>query len=604
MKKFILTLLVIVTFTSLISINGFSESSAIEFRSIDGSGNNINNPTWGEANFQLLRMTSPAYNGASFSEPRGGLLTSSLPSARDVSNAVATQIGNVPDPDGVSNMAWQFGQFLDHDIDLTGGATPAEPFDIIVPCPDPFFDPLPCDNEVIGLNRSVFDPSTGTSDPRQQLNQITAYIDASNVYGSDAVRANDLRENLGSGKLRTSIASNGEVLLPFNTNGLPNAGGTGSSFFIAGDVRANEQAGLTAMHTLFVREHNRLAQDIGDRLAANEPALVQKRDQFLNDNPGLDQGDFIYEAARAVVGAQIQIITYEEFIPVLLGPGALTPYSGYDDLVNVQITNEFSTAAYRFGHTMISSLLHQLGGPSVPLATAFFNPLFLVNNGADGLLGAFGLFPAQKVDNLVDDSLRNFLFGPPGAGGFDLVSLNTQRGRDHGIASYNDVRTELPGISPAVDFLDMTGGDAVLAANFASTYTSIDDVDLWPGGLAELHHNGGLVGKTFFIILVDQFERLRDGDRFFYLAEGVLSHLEIFDPDLENTRLSDIIERNTIMVSMQNNMMKVPRSPVGGEMILVDTTTLMLAGTQYMAAWLIPVIVSAVGFGIVILRKI
>jgi len=139
MKKFILTLLVIVTFTSLISINGFSESSAIEFRSIDGSGNNINNPTWGEANFQLLRMTSPAYNGASFSEPRGGLLTSSLPSARDVSNAVATQIGNVPDPDGVSNMAWQFGQFLDHDIDLTGGATPAEPFDIIVPCPDPFF---------------------------------------------------------------------------------------------------------------------------------------------------------------------------------------------------------------------------------------------------------------------------------------------------------------------------------------------------------------------------------------------------------------------------------------------------------------------------------
>ena len=594
MKKFILTLLVIVTFTSLISINGFADSFAIEFRSIDGSGNNFNNPTWGQANFPLLRMTSPAYNDGT-SEPRGGLLTSSLPSARGVSNAVATQIGDVPDPNGVSNMAWQFGQFLDHDIDLTGGATPAEPFNILVPIGDPFFDPGSTGTEEITLNRSVF--ITDGSGVRQQKNLITAYIDASNVYGSDAVRANDLRENDGSGKLRTSIANNGEVLTPFNINGLPNAGGPSSSLFIAGDVRANEQAGLTAMHSLFVREHNRLAQDIDDRLTANEPALVQK----FNDS-GLSQGDFIYEAARAVVGAQMQIITYEEFIPVLLGPNALTPYSGYDNSVNVQINNEFSTAAYRFGHTMISSLLHQLGGPSVPLASAFFNPSFLVNNGADGLLGAFGLNPAQKIDNLVDDALRNFLFGPPGSGGFDLASLNTQRGRDHGIASYNDVRNDLPGISPVANFLEMTGGDAVLAAAFASSYTSVNDVDLWPGGLAEPPHNGGLVGKTFFIILVDQFERLRDGDRFFYLAN--LSHLDIFDPDLENTHLSDIIVRNTIMTSMQNNMMKIPRSPVGGEMILVDTTTLMLAGTQYMAAWLIPVIVSAVGVGMVILRKI
>jgi len=106
MKKFILTLLVIVTFTSLISINGFADSFAIEFRSIDGSGNNFDNPTWGQANFPLLRMTSPDYNDGT-SEPRGGD-PSSLPSARLVSNDVVAQSGDVPDPNGVSNMAWQF----------------------------------------------------------------------------------------------------------------------------------------------------------------------------------------------------------------------------------------------------------------------------------------------------------------------------------------------------------------------------------------------------------------------------------------------------------------------------------------------------------------
>ncbi len=588
MKKFVLAILLSLTIASLISINELAESAAfgLEFRTIDGSANNLANSQWGQAGQPLERLLQNGYDDG-LSVPRGGT-PSSLPSARVVSNFVSDQNMLIPDPNGVNNMYWVFGQFLDHDIDLTGAADPAEPFNIPVPMDDPVFN-----GPVIPLDRSVY-VGDGIITIRQQLNGITAYIDASNVYGSDATRADYLRENDGSGKLKTSFANNGEVLLPFNLIGLPNAGGPASSLFIAGDVRANEQVGLTALHILFVREHNRIADDLATRLADNEPALVQKK----NDS-GLSQGDFIYQAARAVVGAQVQIIAYEEFLPLLLGPGALRAYSGYDSSENSQIANSFSTAAYRVGHTMVSPELTRLGDSPVPIATAFFNPQLLVNDGADSLLGGLGLATGQKVDILIIDGLRNFLFGP--GSGLDLASLNIQRGRDHGLPSYNDARMGLSGISPVADFLEMTGGDANLAADFASAYNSVNDVDLWAGGLAEPAVNGGMVGETFFLILVDQFERLRDGDRFFY--SNNLSHLEILDPYLEHTSLSKIIVRNTVMESMPANMFIVPFNAVGGEGIPIDKIALLLAGTQMTAAWMIPVIVAGIGIAIVIARK-
>ena len=92
---------------------------------------------------------------------------------------------------------------------------------------------------VILFNRSLYDPAsgTGTDNPRQQLNEISTWIDASNVYGSDSERAEALRTLDGSGRLRTSAGN----LLPFNSAGLPNAGNDSDELFLAGDVRANEQ---------------------------------------------------------------------------------------------------------------------------------------------------------------------------------------------------------------------------------------------------------------------------------------------------------------------------------------------------------------------------
>ena len=371
---------------------------------------------------------------------------------------------------------------------------------------------------------------------RQQVNQITAFIDASNVYGSDEERALELRTLDGTGRLKTSEGD----LLPFNENGLVNAPSTDASFFLAGDIRANEQVGLTAMHTLFVREHNYWA------------------DSMLRVTPGLN-GDELYEAARAIVAAEMQGITYNEFLPLLLGRNGLRPYRGYRDDVNPGLGNAFATAAYRVGHTMLSSELLRLEADgstiedgNIALADAFFNPDEIINHGIEPYLRGLAAQVCQNVDAYVVDDVRNFLFGAPGAGGFDLASLNIQRGRDHGLPGYNQVRRDY-GLSPAQSFADMSS-DPEVQANLAAVYDSPDEVDLWVGGLAEDHLPGALVGETFARILGDQFERLRDGDRFWYKA-----YLPRFLVDnVESQTLAAIIRRNTTIGNeLQDDVFRV-----------------------------------------------
>ena len=264
-----------------------------DFRTIDGTGNHPTQTTWGSAHVELRRMMSPDYADGVSMPPSSG-----LPSAREVSNVVFDSPGQLLNVYLASSFFWQWGQFLDHDIDLTPGQAPSESFDIPVPMGDPHFDPFSTGSQMISMSRSMY---TETSGVREQMNVITSFIDASNVYGSDSLRAFTLRANDGTGRLATSAGD----LLPFNTAGLPNAPTSADpTLFLAGDERANEQVGLTAMHTLFVREHNYWA----DEIRTAEPLLT---------------GDEVYERARAIVAAEMQIITYREFLPLLLGPNAL-----------------------------------------------------------------------------------------------------------------------------------------------------------------------------------------------------------------------------------------------------------------------------------------
>lgn len=448
-----------------------------------------------------------------------------LLSPRVISNAVARQDVSISNDIQASDYLWQWGQFLDHDIDLTGSAEPQEPANMSVPAGDPFFDPMSTGTQVIIFDRSIYDTDTGigTFNPRQQLNQITGWIDASQVYGSDPTRGRELRTLDSTGRLKTSEGD----LLPFNVAGLPNAGGPGSDLFLAGDVRANEQVALTAMHTLFVREHNRLAGEIAAR------------------NPSLD-GEEIYQRARRIVGAQMQVITYKEFLPVLLGQDALSSYSEYDSSVDARIMNEFSTAAFRFGHSMLNEQLKRLdeAGQEIDaghlaLSDAFFAPQEIIDHGIEPVLRGLAVQASQAVDVFVTDAVRNFLFGPPGAGGFDLVALNIQRGRDHGMPSYNQMRIDMR-LTPAQTFADVSS-DPDIQARLASVYVSVDKIEAWVGVLAEDHVPGAMVGDLALTMLKEQFEVLRDGDSFWYARyfQGVERSW------LEATRLADIIRRNT-----------------------------------------------------------
>jgi len=492
---------------------------AAGFRRLDGRDNNLAQPAMGATGTRLRRWV-PADYADGLSQPAGAQRRG----AREISNIVTAQDGPIPNPLGASDFLWQWGQFLDHDIDLTDGADPPESWPIPVPAGDPWFDPQASGTLSMSFNRSLYDPATGSDSPRQQTNEITAWIDASTVYGSDAQRAAALRENDGSGRLKTSPGD----LLPFNAEGLANAGGDSAELFLAGDVRANEQVGLTVMHTLFVREHNRLAGEIGV------------------SNPGLS-GDEIYQRARRLVGAMVQFITYQEYLPVLLGPGALPAYAGYDPGVDAGIANLFATAGYRYGHSTLSPTLLRLepnGSPiaqgNLALRDAFFSPgAIAAAGGIEPYLRGLASQVCQTVDPYLVDEVRNFLFGAPGQGGFDLAALNIQRGRDHGLPGYNAVRRAL-GLAPKQGF-EQVSSDPQIRTRLATAYDRVDDLDLWVGGLAEDPMPGAMVGELIRTVLVGQFRALRDGDRFWY--RNVLGAEE--RALVEGSRLADIIRRNT-----------------------------------------------------------
>ncbi|MFZ1342228.1 peroxidase family protein [Thiothrix eikelboomii] len=483
-----------------------------EYRSADGSGNNLQNPDWGKQNTSLSRLAPKD----SSREP-GGSTEVNLPSTREVSNAVAAQTESTANRKGLSDIFWMWGQFLDHDMSLVHANTGVG-MGIPVPAGDPYFDPQGTGTATIPVTRS--NSVVDANGIAQQTNSITAYLDGSNVYGSDQATADALRSFAG-GKLKTSEGN----LLPKDANGA----------FIAGDERSNENPALTSMHTIWMREHNRIA----DELAANHPSWSDEK---------------LYQEARRTVVAEIQAITYNEFLPNLLGEDALATYQGYDPTQNAAINNEFAAAAFRFGHTMLSPTLlrldengNELAEGNVALRDAFGKPSLVTESGIEPFLRGGMSQTAQAFDPMVIDDVRNFLFGQPGAGGLDLVAINLQRGRDHGLAGYNDVRESL-GLSRIESFDDpIWQGD--FGQKLAQVYDSPDEVDLWVGGLAEKYTGDSLAGETLTTILTQQFEALRDGDRFWYENQFSGQQLQ----DLNKLTLAEVIQRNTTIQNVQDH---------------------------------------------------
>ncbi len=479
----------------------------LRYRSIDGTFNNLIGINWGKAGGNLRRMVPSEYWDG-ISEPAG----QNRKSARWISNFCCVQNSPMPNERSMSSMVWQWGQFLDHDIVLTHTTEPEQYLPIRVPKGDNYFDPNREGGHEIPFFRSEFRQNRPEDEPREQVNSITSWIDASNVYGSDEATARSLR-TLEGGRMKTSAGG----LLPLDDEGM----------FLAGDVRCNEQVCLISMHTLFVREHNRLAENI---------AYVYP---YLSDEQ-------VYQISRKWVAGMIQAITYNEFLPAVLGEDALTPYTGYKPWVFPNISNTFATAGYRFGHSMLAPEIwrmdnfgEKIADGNMKLRDAFFNPDEVKHYGIDCFLKGLTEQHAQEIDTRIVTDVRCFLFGQPGDGGFDLAALNIQRGRDHGLGSLNSVRNRY-GL-PLYESFEEISDDPATLWSLTRAYDSVDDIDPWIGMLSEKHVPGASVGSTLFYLMKQRFEILRDSDRFWYERDFTGASLEY----IRNTRLTNVIYRNS-----------------------------------------------------------
>jgi hypothetical protein len=439
--------------------------------------------------------------------------------------------------------------------------------------------PIPADptqpNDLMGVEpftRSAYDPNTGTStsNPRQQINADTAFLDLSQVYGSTQFVSDALRTFHG-GQMKTSPGN----LLPYNNTtyftpdqltALNMANDAhqvpDTSLFAAGDVRANENIELTAIQTLFVRNHNRIAE------------ALQDLHPHWSD-------EMLFQEARKINIADEEIITYTEFLPAILGPGALPAYTGYNPNVNPDIATEFSTVGFRFGHSLLSNTVgrNQNDGTNIAdvnpnsaavnLAEDFFRPDLINPNGVTvNLINAFGMpeshtssdigailkadadNTANEMDLLLIDEVRNTLFGIPHGPGTDLAARDIQRARDHGIGTYNQVRVAY-GLPAVTSFAQITS-NVTVQQQLQATYGTVDQIDPFEGMLAEDHLPGADVGPTTAAILVDQFTRLRDGDSFFYLNESwTPEELTLLG---QGDTLAKVIKHNTPITNLQNNV--------------------------------------------------
>ena len=504
------------TDNNLINNNPYPFSS-YEFRSFNGTGNNVNNSELGSAGSAILNI-APLDYGDGFSTPSG----QDRLNPRIISNRLAQQTEDIPSDRGLTNLIWAFGQFLDHDLDLIPEGS--EEVTIEVPEGDPFLEHV-LDPEATGevenrleipLRNSAFIEGTGTdvNNPRQLPNNITAWIDGSNIYGSDDERAEFLR-SFQDGKLKVSEGN----LLPFNDPDHPvenddPRGGDPGRLFVGGDVRSNENSVLVSMHTLFVREHNRIAEN----LAAAHPDWSDEE---------------IFQRAREINIAQYQSIIYNEYLPTLLGVDALPEYTGYDSSIDVGISRTFASAAFRFGHTQLSSVIPRLdvNGNTIEqgdlnLAEVFFRSTDVVQEtGIDPIFRGIASSLSQNIDLKIIDDVRNLLFGGGDqVSGRDLFAINLQRARLHGLADYNTIRESF-GLQKVSNFADITS-DGELQDKLEDIYEGdVNNIDAFVGLLAEDHLDGAAVGETLQAVLVDQFVRLRDGDRFYY--ENNFSQQEI-----------------------------------------------------------------------------
>ncbi|XP_005812067.1 eosinophil peroxidase-like [Xiphophorus maculatus] len=564
-----------------------------KYRTITSVCNNLKNPRLGASNTPFTRWLPSEYDDG-ISQPKGWNKTRRfnnflLPLVRLVSNNIlsTTDAGVVNDTE-YTHMVTLFGQWNDHDLTFTPFSPSIRSFsnglncdesceqsEPCIPIPIPPGDPrLPSrPDSCIPAFRSAPACGTGYSafnfggepSKREQINSLTAFLDLGQVYGADeklALNLRDLTSDAGLLRVNTEFRDNGRELLPFHplqvqmcatrrriTN---DTNAREVPCFIAGDGRVAENIALTSLHTLFVREHNRLAR------------------QLKRLNPHWDS-ETLYQEARKIMGAYTQTFVFRDYLPHIVGPDAmrrqLGRYPGYNSNVDPSISNVFATAAYRFAHLAIQPVLFRLDPnnrehprfPSVPLFKAFFTPWRVIfEGGIDPLLRGLIGRPAKlnTQDHMMVNALRERLFQFVMQLALDLGSLNMQRSRDHGLPGYNAWR-RFCGLSQPSNQAELAQvlRNPTLAQKLLELYGTPDNIDVWLGGVAEPFVPGGRVGPLFSCLIATQFQRIRQGDRLWHENPGVFTPQQ--RQALSAVTLSRIICDNTGITSVPSDAFSV-----------------------------------------------
>ena len=571
-----------------------------QWRSVDGSCNNEFEPLWGMASTPQQRILDNDYSQPG-SLPRVASDGKTLPSARLVTTTAFVP-GDTPNRNQISTLFMQMAQFIDHDITHTPATAPEEAcckvdqqgrewrypsdqelrdghpecYPIEVPTNDTYWGPK--GRTCMQFSRS--DPSPAipkcsSSAAREPANAITHWLDASNVYGStqeETLQVRDTQDRFAFLKASRSGGLGGKSHLPkcareFGKDDieacgevckedLPNGGNRQCVF--AGDFRVNEQPGLSTMHTLWVREHNRVAT------------------LLIKINPKWDL-ERVFQEARRIIIATWQNIIYNEWLPIVLGQTYMNSFSlsplkpgqgyaeDYDSTIDPRINAEFSGAAFRFGHSMVPGLI-QVMRPSktnlqMRLKDVFFDPSQLVDEGfVDGIMLGMALTKAPAWDGEFSNDLMNHLFEEheTDGSGLDLATLNIQRGRDLGLQGYNKYRKlcasgKYRGVR---NFKELTKDGYMSVESvrkLSALYRDVDDIDLFVGGTLENPHSKALLGPTFLCIIGDQFARFKRADRFWFEnGNDEESRLSLAQLDsLRDTSMARVICDNTDIKEVQ-----------------------------------------------------
>jgi peroxidase len=494
--------------------------SSYKYRRIDGTCNNLQVPWWGRSNSPFERMVPSAYDDGvnsprTNSVSRGGR---KLPNAREIAIKIHSSEKSKAD---TTQLVAFFGQFLNHDLSLTSRSSDSngqekkcacnsndiECFQIKIPTTDQYNR----DQECFPFTRSSAADAIFRNcqfNAREQNNLVTGWVDLSNVYGSTESTSKEIR-TLSGGLLKTTRNPvNGHSDFPRSGNSCSRMQGM-DTCYITGEARTENNQYLSVMAKLYLREHNRIAKEL---------SLLKP---LYNDEK-------LFQEARKINIAAYQHVVYSEFLPMLLGRKAIKHwgltssrghFTGYNKNTSPQVKNAWSTAAGRYGHTLVNKY-HYVYNNEYLLVDKFTtnNVVHSHTYYSEYTLRGAIMQNSYASSPGINDYLNNHLFENLGDDLFKRLSLgalNIQRGRDHGIPGYNKYRAKC-GLRTATSFNDLTEIPSEYRRKLMDLYSDVNDIDLFTGAMAERPVNDGVVGPTTACILGDGFHDWKYGDRFWY----------------------------------------------------------------------------------------